>query len=48
MFESLSEKIHQDEDREESRRDRFTRYGLICLVSVGVVVALAEGARLIQ
>jgi hypothetical protein len=47
MFESLSEKIQQDEDREESRKERFTRYGIIALVSVGVIVGLVEGARLI-
>jgi hypothetical protein len=47
MFESLSERIHQDEAREESPRNRAARYAIIVLVSVGVVVALVEALRLI-
>lgn len=41
MFESLSERIHQDEAHEESQGARMTRYAIIILVSVGVVAALA-------
>jgi hypothetical protein len=47
MFESLSERIHQDEDREESRKERMTRYTIIALVSVAAVIGLVEGVRLI-
>ena len=46
MFESLSERIHQDELKEESNGQRFTRYALIALVAVGVIAALVQGAGL--
>lgn len=47
MFESLSERIHQDEAKEAPMRDRVIRYAVIVLVSVGVVAALLEASRLI-
>jgi len=47
MFESLSERIHQDEAHEEPPRDRMVRYAVIVLVSVCAVVALVEASRLI-
>ena len=46
MFESLSERIHQDELKEESNGQRFTRYAVIALVAVGVIAALVQGAGL--
>ena len=41
MFESLSERIHQDEAHEESSRVRMTRYFIIAFASAAVVVAAA-------
>ena len=48
MFESLSERIHQDELKEESNGQRLTRYAVIALVAVGVIVALVQGAGLMR
>ena len=45
MFESLSEKIHQDEMKEASGSQRMLRYATIVLTAVGVIFALAAGVR---
>jgi hypothetical protein len=45
VFESLSERIHQDEAREEPARTRITRYVIIGLVSAGAVAVLAAFIR---
>lgn len=47
MFESLSERIHEDEMKEASGSQRMLRYATIALIAVGVIVALAAGVRLI-
>ena len=46
MFESLSERIHQDELKEESNGQRFTRYAVIALVAVVILIAMVQGAGL--
>lgn len=48
MFESLDERIQKDEAHEEPPRARLMRYGIIALVSVGVVAVLVEASRLIR
>ena len=47
MFDSLSDKIHQDEAHEESPMRRMTRYVVIALAAVAVIVVLAEVSHLV-
>jgi len=48
MFESLEERIEQDENKDVSHRDRLIRYLAISAVSMVVVGGLIAASHLIR
>jgi hypothetical protein len=47
MFESLDERIKIDESGESTPKQRMIRYGIIGIVSLGVIVILYEAVHLL-
>lgn len=47
MFESLDERIKIDESGESTPKQRMIRYGIIGIVSLGVIVILYEAVQLL-
>ena len=48
MFDSLADRIREDEDKGSKRSERILRYVAIAVVSVLVIGGLYYGVRLVQ
>ena len=48
MFDSLADRIREDENKESSPKDRLLRYIAIATISVLVIGGIYYGVRLVQ